>query len=44
VWKCTLSRQNIMNTCSFHDRLTRWIQVTAMSPYWCLLLKPLQSV
>ena len=32
------------DTCSFHDRLTRWIQVKVMIPYWCHLLNPLQSV
>ena len=26
----TLSGQNIRNTCSFHDRLTRWTQVNAI--------------
>jgi hypothetical protein len=40
----TLSEQTIRNTSSSHDRLTRWIQVKAMIPYWCHLLNPLQSV
>ena len=37
----TLSVRNIRNTCSFNDRLIRWIQVKDMIPYWCHLLNPL---
>ena len=44
VNKHTLGIPNIKNTCSFHDRLTRWIQVNATIPYLCHLLNPLLSL
>ena len=38
-WACgsseyTLNVKNIRNSCSFHDRLTMWIQVKYMILYW----------
>ena len=36
------SVQNIKNTCSIHDRLTRWIHVKSMIPYLCHLLNLLK--
>ena len=42
IHKYTLSVQNTL-IFPWH-RLTRWIQVKGMIPYWCHLLNPLQSV